>query len=269
MKVQDTDPETADTDRSDLDREDPSEATGTDFDDEGVLERFSRDSRKIAEHMIQEDPESEFGLMMFDALKGEPGKDAPVTRNRRAKAYELRAKRVKRLAQIMIDLTPFQERFVHHYVQKNWDSLSDLAIMAGSNAKKEVSLRNIAATLLRNPKVIEAIGLLSYSKLEAEGVDRHEVIAMFRDNHAVAIAEGNHKEANVAAEKLGTIVGLFGKPSGPSRAIEREMTKVEAAQYRELQAIAPKERGGDSTAKDGFVLKEDLLDQLRVASKAN
>lgn len=249
----------------------PVETEETWSEDDSILEKFHRESRELASSMLKEDPESDFGLMMYEATK--ETSESPVKGpSRRGEIYALRAKRIKRLASLILEMTPFQERFVHHYVQKNWDSLADLAIMAGSTATTSQNLRNVAYQNLKNKKVIEAIGLMTYSKLEAEGIDRHEVIGMFRNNHAAAYVDGDYKEANIAAEKLGIAVGLFpGGKQGISKAVAATMTNIDKSQLNELNKASGGnktiyEQTGEAPSSDALVLNEDLKNHLAIAT---
>lgn len=238
------------------------------------------DSRTDAEIMAEidhasfnhNDPDkaSEFGLQMFELLRNgnEPMEEVVPKASRRSNAYAAKAARVKRLAELMIGLSPQQERFVHIYVAKDWDTLAEVAMRAGSTAKNSFHLRNIASQYLKNPKIKEAIGLLTISKLEAEGVDRYEVIAMLRDNHAMAVASGKLREANDAAEKLGIAIGMF-SPKGAKGVTD--LTKVEYNQLKELNQASSQTkqaqsiRDAQASALPSDELALELKSQLNIA----
>lgn len=239
--------------------------------DAALRDELHRDMTVLAEESLEEDPESEFGLMMYEVAKNTKGPNVQKTA-RRGSVYEGRAKRIKRLASLMLELTPFQNRFVHIYCQFNWDSHSDIAIAAGSTAKPGQNARNIAYQTLKNKKVIEAIGLMNWSKLEAEGIDKHEVVASFRDIRDCAIADGDYREANAANEKLGSIIGLFSLKG--NKALMKEMTRTEQDQLTELGTIGKTTTGGakasvpyDMAPSDKVQMEEDLKEQLRIATQ--
>lgn len=242
----------------DIDTETPT----LDLTDGDIQAQLVRDTATLAE----KDPESEFGLAMFDMFKGtnEPHEAVVKKAGRRNDTWALRAKRVKRLAQLSMELTPFQERFVHHYVKKDWDSYSELAMRAGSKATKPEYLRNVAHQTLKNERVIESIGLLTVAKLEAEGVDRYEVIHMIRDTYACAIADGKYKEANDASEMLGVSIGMF--PAKGSAAASK-MTKVEFNQLQELNKVSGGNKHMDIPPANFDETKESLKEQLEIARR--
>lgn len=239
------------------------------LEEEEALRSLSARQKELAQAQMQRDPDSVFGISMFGLLRdGNEPLEATVNKaSRRNLTYDLRAKRAMRLGQLMVEMTPFQERFVHHYVAKKWDSLGEVSLLAGSKAKKPQYLRNIAYLTLKNETVMEAIGLLTVAKLEAEGLDRHEVIAMFRDNHATAISKGDLKEANVAAERLGIVAGLFAPKAG--MASTKDLSKTEYMQLKEINQLSQPHLNpsklGTGPDVDAEERKQALREQLEIA----
>lgn len=189
---------------------------------------------------------------------------------RRSNEFAEKKARAMKLATLMMGLTPQQQKFVTHYVAKDWESLSEVMIRCGSTAKGD-GLRQIAYQYLQRKDIKEAIALMTWRKLEAEGIDRYEVIGMFRDSYNAAMADGKYKEANEAATHLGSAIGIFPgaiKSGGP-------LNKVEKNQLAEINKVARQAGMGDpkpdtelAVPKDSFakeVVTEELQNQLKIA----
>ncbi len=194
---------------------------------------------------------------LFETFKSEDETEAKVKgpmNNRRSKKYEEQKKRATRLAEILVGMTPMQQRFVMEYVKKDWDTLSEVAIRAGSTAKGD-SLRQIAHTYLQRDDIKEAIVLMTLRKLEAEGIDRYEVIGMLKDSFNGAMADGKYKEANEASQMLGTAIGLFDAKRN------KGLTDMENGQLRELNKIGKAANiAGD--IKESSVVNEATISTL-------
>lgn len=209
---------------------------------------------------------------LFSVLRegNEPLEEVVSKAGRRSKEYDDKKKRAQRLAGLMASLTPQQQRFVTHYVQKDWDSLSEVMIRAGSNAKGE-SLRLIAWQYLNKPVIKEAIVLSTLRKLEAEGIDRYEIIGMLRDSFNASMADGKYKEANEAAQLLGTGIGLF-SPKG----VKDKLSTQEAMQIGELNKISRRAgladpKPSEELAQTGMqeeMANEELSNHLKIAGLA-
>jgi len=205
---------------------------------------------------------------LFETFKSDDETEDKVKKPmqaRRSKKYEEQKKRATRLAEIYVSLTPMQQRFVTEYVKKDWDTLSELAIRIGSTAKGE-SLRQLPYQYLQRPEIKEAIVLTTLRKLEAEGIDRYEIIGMFKDAFNASMAEGKYKEANEAAQHLGTAIGMF----SPSKT--KGLTPMEHGQMRELHNIGkagnvPGEIKDGSVVSDATVatVDDDLNKHLKIA----
>jgi phage terminase small subunit len=194
---------------------------------------------------------------LFETFKSEDETEAKVKgpmNNRRSKKYEEQKKRAMRLAELLSSMTPMQQRFVTEYVKKDWDTLSEVAIRAGSTAKGE-SLRQISYTYLNREDIKEAIVLLTLRKLEAEGIDRYEVIGMLKDSFNGAMADGRYKEANEASQMLGTAIGMF----SPSK--NKGLTDMEQGQLRELNKVS-KAANVAGDIKEGSVVNEATISTL-------
>lgn len=209
---------------------------------------------------------------LFNVLRdgNEPLSEVVSKEHRRSKEYDDKKKRAQRLASIMASLTPQQQRFVTHYIAKDWDTLSEVMIRSGSAAKGD-SLRLIAWQYLQKPIIKEAIVLSTLRKLEAEGIDRYEIIGMLRDSFNAAMSDGKYKEANEAAQLLGTGIGLF-SPKG----VKDKLSTNESTQLNELNKISRKAGLSDpkpdnELAKTGMqedMVTEDLSNHLKIAGLA-
>ena len=209
---------------------------------------------------------------LFNVLRdgNEPLAEVVTKNNRRSKVFADKKERAQRLASIMMGLTPQQQRFVTHYVAKDWDTISEVMIRAGSTGKGD-ALRQIAWGYLNKPEIKEAIVLSTLRKLEAEGIDRYEIISMLRDSFNGAMADGRYKEANEAAQLLGTGIGMFNVKGGT---LSKDLTKMETAQLGDMNRIARKagladEKPEASLARDemqGDMVHEELSNALKIAS---
>lgn len=225
---------------------------------------------KTAEEISDEEMIASFGESLFETFKegNEPLSTVITKEGRRSKEYEDKKQRAKRLAELMAGLTPLQGRFVTHYVAKDWDTLSEVVIRAGSTSSSPEGLRQIAWNYLQRKDIKEAIGLMTLRKLEAEGIDRFEILGMLRDSFNGAMADGKYKEANEAATLLGTSIGVF----APTKS--KDLSKTDMKQLGELNQVARKHNlhGGDySSVPDANPIVdemtlEDLNRQLSIAS---
>lgn len=182
----------------------------------------------------------------------EPLESVVKGERRRSNEFAEKKARAMKLATLLTGLTPQQHKFVTHYVAKDWDSLSEVMIRCGSTAKGD-ALRQIAYQYLQRKDIKEAIALMTLRKLEAEGIDRYEVIGMLRETRDSAMADGKYKEATEAAQLLGNAIGMFSNTKGATK----DLSKLEASQLKDINQVARQAGIGDPKPTNDLAFKPD------------
>ena len=103
----------------------------------------------------------------------------------------------KVLRELLTSMTSLQIRFVEAYVKTA--SAAKAARLAGS---KSANPEIVGYTMLKNPKVQQAVAIAMKKRIEAVGLDTVEVIQKIREVYAMALAEKNYQAAIKACELL-------------------------------------------------------------------
>jgi len=106
-------------------------------------------------------------------------------------------KEYKVLRELLTTMTPLQIRFVEAYVKTA--SAAQAARMAGS---KSGNPEIVGYTMLKMPKVQQAVAIAMKKRIEAVGLDTIEVIQKIREVYNHALSEKNYQAAIKACELL-------------------------------------------------------------------
>jgi phage terminase small subunit len=118
-------------------------------------------------------------------------------------------KEYKVLRELLTTMTSMQIRFVEAYVKTA--SAAQAARMAGS---KSANPEIVGYTMLKNPKVQQAIAIAMKKRIEAVGLDTIEVITKIREVYNHALNEKNYTAAIKACELLQKEID---KANGPQK----------------------------------------------------
>jgi phage terminase small subunit len=118
-------------------------------------------------------------------------------------------KEYKVLRELLTSMTAMQIRFVEAYVKTA--SAAQAARMAGS---KSANPEIVGYTMLKNPKVQQAIAIAMKKRIEAVGLDTIEVITKIREVYNHALNEKNYAAAIKACELLQKEID---KANGPQK----------------------------------------------------
>lgn len=138
-------------------------------------------------------------------------------------------------------------------------SQSESMLRAGSDSKDPESRGRIGYQIEQIDGAKDYIQYQKELRSQAAGLDVEELITYFRDAYHQAMATNHVKEAILAAEQLGRIIGVFGK--GGMQVIvgkEKAETKNEVGAFKEEEA--------DTETKDRITTLQGMLRELNTSN---
>lgn len=197
----------------------------SDIDPENLFEEVNKTLKEpLSEVMskgdvIQEHPYDEDAVSAFDehaqAIHEEIKQEEEQKFIRRGGArrelspFAMAAVDSRNFNRALLQLTPFQQRFVEAYIKS--PNAREAALSAGSKSKQpEV----IGWQTLNNKNVQATVALGLKLRVLAASLDATEVVQKLRDIYYYAMEKEKYAEAISATKLMGEALGLF-KPNGP------------------------------------------------------
>lgn len=156
-------------------------------------------------------------------------------------------KEYKILRELLTTMTPMQIRFVEAYVKTA--SAAQAARMAGS---KSGSPEVVGYSMLKMPKVQQAIAIAMKKRIEAVGLDTIEVIQKIREVYNHALNEKNYQAAIKACELL-----------------QKEIDKARQTKNTVGEQLVKDSGGKVSNASESLEKDEALEKVISILSRAN
>ena len=162
------------------------------------------------------------------------------------------------LESIVQNLTSFQRTYCEYRSRGLSQSVS--AEKAGSQASNRETLGRTGYQVEQVAGVKEYINYLKEEKAEVFPIDELEIVSKLRDVYREAMEAGKYKDANVALEMMGTIIGIFGHgKTGPKPNKETfNNTDPFRDEGREQEAVGVRVAKLQSMVKDLEVHSNDL-----------
>ncbi len=145
-------------------------------------------------------------------------------------------KEYKTLRELLTQMTPLQIKFVEAYIKTA--SAAKAARMAGS---KSANPDIVGYTMLKMPKVQQAIAIAMKKRIEAVGLDTVEVIQKIREVYHQAMEEKKFSDAIKACELLQREIDKAAKaPSSDLNAVGSALVKAKEGR-KEVEAESGKD----------------------------
>lgn len=141
-----------------------------------------------------------------------------VPKIREDSPFALQARDEREYQKILLELTPFQQKFVEAYVKV--PNAAEAARCAGSTSQAPSVIGN---QLLQKDKIQKAIAMGLRMRNLAAALDSTEVIQKLRTVFTLAIDSGKFDAANDAAKMLGECLGMFKTQTANSQRIQMNM----------------------------------------------
>jgi len=141
-------------------------------------------------------------------------------------------KEMQALKEILLELTPFQIRFIEQYIRTG--VAGQAARLAGSKSNQP---ETIGYKLLTEPKIQKALAIAMKKRIEAVGLDSVEVIMKLRRIYDEALEAGKFEAANKACELLQREIERASKAPGEATKVGKVAARLGAEEHQETQVV--------------------------------